>query len=113
MNAASEIPAGVTASGLGAGADDPAPCSSLSDLPGAGPVPAPELFRFTPEGAAAVARLLTREADWAKGALRAGMKPPCKPDRADRPWRALVSAVLLDAMDACEEAGLWAPEATR
>jgi len=110
MSGFSEIPGGAMASGLGAAADDPAPVSSLSDLPGGGRPPAPGLFRFTDEGAAALRRFLSREDNWAQGCLRAGMRLPVKPDRADRPWRALLSPVALDAMDACEAAGIWAPE---
>jgi len=44
MSGLFEIPGGVIAPGLGAGADDPAPVSSLSDLPGGGRQPAPGLF---------------------------------------------------------------------
>lgn len=106
---ASEIP-GAPAPGPGGGADDPSPSSSLSDLPGGGPAPAPGLFHFSPEQGEKLARWLDREANWARGCLRAGMRLPVKPDRADRPWRALLSPVVLDAMDACEAARLWAPE---
>lgn len=108
---AAEIPAGV-ASGLGVGADDPAPSPPCRDFPARHvAVGAPGFYHFSPEQGDKLARWLDREATWAMRCIRFGMKPPCPSDRRDRPWRALISPVVLEAMDVCETVGLWTPPA--